>query len=123
MADPARLTFHPDWSIEQSRPIRRGDRLEILYAPARVPACRAGGGWNVSVHYYFAPFPQLWYSAEWDGSRVDDEGYLPVKSLSVPPTATEVVVWFVNTDRSGCVSYDSAYGVNFHFAVGPAEEK
>ena len=121
MADSARLTFHPDWGIELSGPIHRGGRLEVVYAPARVPACRASG-WAVTVHYFFAPFPELWFAAEWDGGQTQTDGFFPVKSLAVPPTATAVVLWFVNTDRTGCVSFDSDYGANFQFPVGPSEE-
>ncbi len=121
MAEPARLTFHPDWGVEQDGVIRRGQRLEIVYSPARLTACRAGGKWAVTAHYFFAPFPELWFTAEWAGKDEQPSGYFPPKSFAVPPTATELTVWFVNTDAAGGVAYDSAFGVNYRFPVESPE--
>jgi hypothetical protein len=40
--------------------------------------------------------------------------------VEVPAGATQVELWFNNTDNTGCVAWDSRYGQNYRFDVSPA---
>ena len=42
--------------------------------------------------------------------------------LPVPADAESVQIWFVNSDRAGCVAWDSNFGENYSFPVVPSSE-
>jgi len=45
---------------------------------------------------------------------------VPVEAeLQIPSSATRVALWFTNTNRWGCIAYDSNDGANYSFDVTP----
>jgi hypothetical protein len=113
-----RIKFGADWSTKvEGKPGSTGT-VVVDYALERLPACRQTynglGTWEILVFYRF------------DGGAV---AYTPVTvpsgsgrapapaELKVPAGAGELELWFKNTDRAGCLAWDSAYGQNYHFSL------
>jgi uncharacterized protein YraI len=108
------LSFRADWSQQQSDAIRAGEQLKIEYAAERLPTCRASyrgqDAWNIAAYARFLP------SGEVRRGAVAKEPLV----VDVPTGATQVELWFNNTDNTGCVAWDSRYGQNYRFDVGLA---
>jgi len=110
----ATITFGADWTQKASGPIVAGELVTLSYDVARLTACRGEQG----------GLPQWGMTAFW---KIDDD---PVSNVVViggsatltPPHAGDLQIWFQNTNRWGCVAYDSAYGANYHFHVQPAAD-
>jgi hypothetical protein len=109
----ATLRFLSNWSHEQIGDIQQGGDLRIEYDPARLPRCRASRygqpAWSIVASLRFHP------------SRQEQSGRVipgPLE-LNVPPDATEVELWFSNTDNTGCSAWDSRYGQNYWLNVTP----
>lgn len=101
------VRFLPDWSQEQVGDIRAGEPLQIEYDPARLPVCRAHRygqpAWGLAAYIRFHP-----------GGQEQSGGLVPGPlEVSVPDGATQVELWFNNTDHTGCVAWDSRYGQNY----------
>jgi hypothetical protein len=88
----------------------------VSYDLSRLPPCRAtyngAAAWNILA----------WYS--WDGAAAQSEpvtvsqgmGLVAASPLLlVPSTARQLALWFENSDDSGCVAWDSAYGANYNY--------
>ena len=71
--------------------------------------------WDVTVQYQFdggAVQSASLTSTPNDYTRVQ----APAR-LSVPDGAATVQLWFENHDRTGCQTWDSAYGANYRFSI------
>ena len=71
--------------------------------------------WDVTVGYRFdggAAQSATLTTAPNDYQRVQ----APAR-IAVPANARAVELWFENHDRTGCQTWDSAYGANYRFAV------
>lgn len=101
------LTFGADFSVAQSGPVIGGRSVAVDYDVARSTACRAAP-WSVTAHATFLPMNVRQSATVVDGSPAQ---------LSAPAGARALVLYFVNSDSSGCTAYDSDFGANFHFAV------
>ncbi|HEX4450557.1 MAG TPA: DUF6209 family protein [Kofleriaceae bacterium] len=103
----ATLAFTADWQATRAGVIVPGGSVTIDYATSRAPACR-GAGWDIAAHVLFTNAPEQIIASVASGST----------SFTVPPDgASQLVIWFENTDSTGCDSYDSNDGANYTFAV------
>ena len=108
----------PAWSDDQSAPLVAGSDLLIDYDIRRLPGCRAPvpsgeQQWDVVANYQF------------DGGAVAiaslttaPNSYTRIQApahLQAPPGASTMTLWFENHDSTGCQTWDSAYGANYHF--------
>jgi uncharacterized protein YraI len=120
VADAPTLHFRwPSWQTEQSAPLASGRDFLVDYDIRRLPFCRQDYNgmqtWDVIVQYQFdggAVQSASLTSAPNDYSRAQ----APAR-LSVPAGAATVELWFENHDRTGCQTWDSAYGANYRFSI------
>ncbi len=111
------LRFAADWSTSGAAELRAGQDFLLSYDVARLGQCRAGYNgyqtWNVNARYRFDGGPVS------EASLTETVGMYGRQAaparIAAPPGARHLEVWFVNSDRGGCVAYDSAYGANYHF--------
>jgi Family of unknown function (DUF6209) len=107
----ATIRFLSDWSQEQDGDIRAGEPLQIQYDADRLPVCRSSRygqpAWSIVAFLRFHPGGH-----EQSGSVAS--GPLTV---NVPDDATNIEVWFLNSDQTGCIAWDSRYGQNYWFDV------
>lgn len=88
------------------------------YDLARLPHCRqtynGAPTWEVLAHYRF------------DGGKAQYKSVTTVNGftrtsspteIEIPAGAKVLEVWFQNTDRAGCVGWDSNFGANYKFRV------
>ncbi len=114
------LKFQSDWSLEQNGDIRPGEPLSIEYACGRIPRCRASrygqDAWSITVGMRFHP-----NGREQSGAVTarEQSGAVVATSLTVevPIDATKIELWFMNTDHTGCVAWDSRYDQNYWIDV------
>jgi hypothetical protein len=105
------VKFLSDWSHEQDGEIRPGEPLTIEYAGERLARCRARrygqDTWGIAAYLRFHP------------SGAEQQGQVAPTPLTVqvPVGATQIEVWFHNTDSTGCSTWDSRYGQNYWFDV------
>ncbi len=103
----ATLSFTADWQATRAGVIVPGGSATIAYDASRAPTCR-GAGWDIAAHVLFANAPEEIIASVASGST----------TFTVPPDgATQLVLWFENTDATGCDAYDSNNGANYTFAV------
>ena len=124
---PATVTFTHDWEERADGTIRQGGLLRVDYAPERLRACRAtyagGRTWNIFASYRFSPGGQSDTVALFEGNYFAGEDGILQPDIPVPADATGVELWFSNNDRAGCTAWDSNFGENYRFAVGPGGDQ
>lgn len=105
------LRFLSDWTLQRDGELRAGESLRIEYDPSRLPACRASyrgqDAWGIAGYVRFHPGEEIESVALKSGSA----------ELDVPEDTTRVELWFNNTDNTGCVAWDSRYGLNYQVDV------
>lgn len=112
------LKFLSDWSHEQNGDIRPGESLSIEYASERLQCCRHSrygqDAWDIIADIRFHP-----NGRESGAVMVRESGAMVATSLivDVPVDALKIELWFMNTDHTGCVAWDSRYGQNYWFDV------
>ena len=122
------IHFNTGWRGFQRGDITQGGRLIIDYAADRLPACRRYHGgmpsWDIRAYVRFLPGGQLY-----NGNLLQHvEGTPPNAYILDPPTpipfevtvptdATQVEMWFHNTDLFGCSVWDSRFGLNYRYDV------
>lgn len=103
----ATLRFLSGWTQEQIGDVRPGEQLRIEYDLERLSQCRAERygqpAWSIAAYLRFHP-------GDRQESRSLGDGSLEV---TVPTNATQVEMWFQNTDHTGCVTWDSRFGQNY----------
>jgi hypothetical protein len=118
IAPQPRIVFDAAWNEMVEGMPGSAPGLVIDYDLKRLPSCRAGYNglptWEVLVWWRF------------DGGAVS---YTPVTkvvgtervaapaTIAVPVGAREVELWFKESDRGGCVGYDSDFGRNYRWRV------
>jgi hypothetical protein len=103
----ATLAFTADWQATRAGVIVPGGSVTIDYAASRAPMCR-GAGWDIAAHVLFTDAPEEIIASVAGGST----------TFTVPPDgASQLVIWFENTDSTGCDVYDSNDSANYTFAV------
>ncbi len=113
------LHFGSDWSNTRTGTLGPDGTILVDYDIARLPGCRQDYNglqtWDVQVDYRF------------DGGAVQQASLTKVLDtgervgapalLHAPAGAHTVELWFENSDRTGCHTWDSDYGRNFSFAL------
>ncbi len=122
--EAATIRFTPGWDeIVTDGPIEQGGLVRIDYSPERLRTCRAtydgGRTWNIVASWVFHPGGQTGSVPLYVGDYFAGEAAIRQPELPVPEDATELEVWFSNSDRAGCVAWDSDFGANYHFPVVP----
>ena len=100
--------------VRGEQEIMAGGTLQIDYAPERLPNCRAT--YNGLDAWSIQGFVAV------DGGAAEAlplaaNGALLRATWTVPSEASEIALWFLNTDRAGCQDYDSLDGANYVYAV------
>ena len=124
---PAHITFTMGFRQVAKGDLQPGKKFTIYYDAERLPNERSTyqgePAWSITAYVKFSetgqPHPYVLESRtgprspedhQQIGKRNDHGGHVPV-----PVNASEVILWFVNTGRSGAVYYDSDYGRNYWF--------
>lgn len=95
--------------------------MVVDYGITRLPNCRqtynGDQTWGVEAQYRF------------DGGTVQAAQLTQVVGnfsreqvpavITAPTGASHLELWFRNSDRTSCVTWDSAYGQNYHFTLVP----
>ena len=120
VADAPALHFRfPGWSNDQSAPLAAGRDFLVDYDIRRLPYCRQDYNslqtWDVTVGYRFDGGPAQ--SASLTRSPNDYNRVQAPARLAAPEGAAVVEMWFENHDRTGCQTWDSAYGANYRFSL------
>src|SRR5262249_45642799 len=96
-----------------------GGDILVDYDIRRLPFCRQDYNglqtWDVTVGYSFDGGPAA--TASLTRSPNDYTRIQSPARIAVPQGATTVDLWFENHDRTGCQSWDSAFGANYHFSI------
>jgi hypothetical protein len=111
------LRFLGDWSTRTVGDPAPGTDLLVDFDPIRLPGCRAMyngyAAWDIVAHYRFDGGEEQSASV----TKVID-GYQRLGSparIAAPAGARHLELWFENHDRTGCRTWDSRYGANYHF--------
>lgn len=101
------LSFNADWSVAPSGPIVAGEPLVLRYELARLARCR-GTDWSLAgffttptIHRHDVALPATTRTGA-------------VEQFIIAPFGPEMTLWFENSDLSGCHTWDSDFGRNFH---------
>ena len=111
------LFFNADFSEVVMGTPKAGKTFIVTYDLNRLPDCRQTYNglptWEIVVEYRFDGGPVTSTPV-----TTTNGGYTRVTSptpITAPAGAHQVEMWFKNTDRAGCVRYDSDYGQNYRF--------
>lgn len=110
------LVFSDDWKAQLDTPLHAGEKLQLVYDADRASALFGG-----------QPAQNVTAVVQINGNKPQEfpltlkDGSLIMPTLPLPLDATNVSVWFKG-ERDGNAQYDSAFGKNFHFDVGPARD-
>jgi len=104
------LTFHDDWTINQSAPLVAGQPALLRYELGRLPACR-GLHWQVSA--FFTSEHTHRRALYYPGVGTEDA----LELHFTVPFGNDVQFWFQGMDSNGCSQWDSNWGQNFRVAV------
>lgn len=119
---PGAPTIHfgwPGWGDSVDGTPAAGADLVVDYDLRRLPLCRQDYNgyqtWDVVVGYRFddgTTGSQSLTTTPTDSQRVQAPAV-----LHAPSGARSVALWFENYDRTGCQTWDSAYGANYVFPL------
>lgn len=118
VADAPALHFRfPGWTNDQSAPLRAGGDFLVDYDIRRLPFCRQGYNgyqtWDVTVGWQFDDGSAG--GATLTSSPTPYQRVQAPARIAAPTAAHSVQLWFANNDRTGCQTWDSAYGSNYRF--------
>jgi len=121
------LYFTAQWKEGAFGNFVPGQTVEIAYDPNRLPYERStyngAPAWSIIAFYQFSPGGEvgsqpLSMPAGPPPPRYSNdpvEATLMRTSIDIPEDAEELIVWFLNTGRSGMEYWDSDYGANYVF--------
>jgi hypothetical protein len=126
----ANLQFQPGWNEVLIGDLAQGGQLKIDYDPARLTGCRRYHGgmpaWDIWGYVRLHPNGPLYKEnmvRHLDGTppkqQVLDPPMPKPLEVSVPIDATQVELWFNNTDIIMCSAWDSRFGHNYWYDVSP----
>jgi len=116
--DATTVTFRADWSRAVAGALAAATPLRVVYDAARLPQCRGetngNPAWAITGFYRVnggatLSFPVAPVSAQTPSPAV----------INLPDASGNLELWFQVTNRWGCNAWDSNYGRNYVFAVGP----
>lgn len=112
----AHIRFDATFRTRVEGALHAGGQVTVAWDPSRLTTCRGEEGgrpqWAVTL---------LWRL----GSK---SGEAPIAGLMGPagnevtldlPESGDLQIWFQNTNKYGCVAWDSDFGRNYHFQVAP----
>jgi hypothetical protein len=125
------LSFNAGWTQTWNAPFIQGGSLTIDYDWSRLPTCRASSetgepGWMITVYYTFdgldaGTTPQSVEVMKVVGGSGPGGGAGQAvqvnPTIALPSTATNIWLWAVNTDDSGCNAYDSNLDQNYELPI------
>jgi hypothetical protein len=121
------ITFTKTWEQLPFGNLVPGSTVTILYDPNRLPDERSNYNgvptWSITAFYRFSPdgpigSQELKTRTGQVVSRFSDdpvEAAMMTAAIAIPANAEEVIVWFMNSGRSGFEYWDSDYGQNYIF--------
>ncbi len=115
---PPHVGFGKDWSVAVKGALAGSPVVVVDYALERLPQCRATYNglqtWDIVVFYRF----DGGNAASTPVTVVGGGGRVPYPAqLAVPQGARTLELWFKNTDRAGCVAWDSRFGQNYRLSL------
>lgn len=117
---PGAPTVHfrwPGWAHDVDGTLAAGGDVIVDYDIRRLPSCRQDYNgyqtWDVTVGYRFDGGPAA--SASLTATPSDYERVQAPARIATPAGAHTMELWFENHDRTGCRSWDSAFGANYVF--------
>jgi hypothetical protein len=115
--DAAILRFNKDLTVEVQGTLAPGGRVRVQYDLERLTDCRASSNgydaWGITG-YFSVDGGQ---PKTFDVTTTEDRRRVAREAIINLPSGGDLAFWFVNTDRYGCVAYDSDFGNNFHFPL------
>jgi hypothetical protein len=127
--------FDAAWNETVQGALVEGASFAIDYDPARLPTCRASHngnpGWNITASARFLPSgaqadASIMAHAPSPSGAPDYYSWIKtVPVMAIPAGTTQIELWFNNTSAfdNPCTAYDSDFGKNYRFSVGPARPK
>lgn len=115
---PATLTFAGNYTVAQTGTLQAGKSFTLKYDTTRLSKCR--GTYQGRPAFAITAFLQAGNAAPTTVAVAGANAlaYGGVASVQVPLEAEgPLAVWFQETDVSGCMNFDSAYGHNYRFNV------
>jgi hypothetical protein len=111
-----RVRFLENWRTAIEGQVAGAETVTFEYDSARLPDCRAGyaghAAWSIIMWHRFDGGPAHYVDVTRPSGTKREPN--PV-NLAVPAGAHELEVWFQNSDRAGCLRWDSKYGQNYRF--------
>lgn len=117
----ARIEFLADWTTATAGVPAAGEPLVVAYDLGRLPDCRS--------RYHGLPTWEVLAFYRFDGGAVSEvvltkadgtERLAAPATIEVPPEAGSIELWFMNSDNTGCVAWDSRFGENYRFSFQQA---
>jgi hypothetical protein len=117
------LTFHDDWRVDQSAVLVAGGPVRIRYAKKRLLigsdlSSQGPHSFNLTGYYRVGAEPEPVTSFDLGGRRSPSAGFAE-QTITLPPNARTVELWFQRGGLYGSPRYDSNFGRNFVFDVFP----
>lgn len=113
------IIFHDDWNISRRGLFIEGGKVRVAYEAKRLPGCRGDQNghpaWSITGYARVNDGPVQSFEA--GGFSPSGGSAQPVIDL---PAAGKVAFWFQLTNVWGCTAWDSNYGENFVYEIGPA---
>jgi hypothetical protein len=121
------IYFTAQWKEDAFGNFVPGQTVQIAYDPNRLPNERStyngAPTWSIVAFYQFSPdgpvqSKPLSMPAGPPPPRYSNdpaEATLMRTSIAIPEDAEELILWFLNSGRSGMDYWDSAYGANYVF--------
>lgn len=118
----ATVVFSDDWQTQTEGKLRAGDSVKIAYDRDRLTAMFGGRTpSDVVACVSFNGEPPIEVPLTMQPGEGGKPGTMFMPSLKVPVEATEMKMWFKG-QADGGTAYDSAFGENFKFKIGPARD-
>ncbi len=118
----ASVVFSDDWTTQLEGKLRAGDKVDIAYDRDRLAAMLGGvTPSDVVACVSFNGEPAREVPLTLQPGEGGQPGTMFMPSLKVPLEATEMSIWFKG-QGNGNTTYDSSFGKNFKFKVGPARD-
>lgn len=116
------LSFTEDFQQTVTEPLKAGSEVTILFDSNRLPFERSTNEkgkaeWSISAFYQFAADGAVKEVKLAAAKKAASQETVLKGNISVPQDATEAILWFLNTGKSGNYYFDSAFGKNYRFPV------
>ena len=117
LGEATTLRFDADFEERLAGPLSRGQKLRVVYDPARLATCRGEQGgvpqWTLTGFYRIGEGPVRSFPV----AGLNAPAEAPVIELA---RAGELRLWFQSNNRWGCNAFDSDLGRDYRFPIAPA---